>query len=120
MQLLFAWSPSLSRHARPGPEQVNFPLFAASVSPGFTKSVLGLAVTVTVTIPRGVGIHAVVETVRQEPLVTHHHMGNFTSARCEGGAVFTNGTGKVFHECAAACSANVDSAITGIQWKLSA
>jgi hypothetical protein len=98
MQLLFASSPSLSRHALPGPEQVNFPLLAAFTSPGFTKRVLGLAVTVTVTIPRGVGIHAVVEIVRHELLVTHHHMGNFTSARCTGGAVFTIGTGKVFHE----------------------
>ena len=115
MQLLFASSPSLSRHALPGPEQVNFPLFVAFTSPGFTKSVSGLAVTVTVTIPRGVGIHAVVETVRQELLVTHHHIGNFTSARCAGGAVFTKGTGKVFHECADACSASVDSEMMGIQ-----
>ena len=98
MQLLSASSPSLSRHALPGPEQVNFPLFVACASPGLTKSVLGFAVTVTVTIPRGVGIHAVVETVRQELLVTHHHMGSFTSARCAGGAVFTMGTGKVLHE----------------------
>ena len=115
MQLLFVSSPSLSRHALPGPKHVNFPLFSAVASPGFTKSVLGLAVTVTVTMPRGVGIHAVVETVRHELFVTHHHVGNFTSARCAGGAVFTKGTGKVFHEYAAACSANVDSAMTGIQ-----
>lgn len=98
MQLLVASSPSLARHAFPGPEHVNFPLFSAVASPGFTISALGLAVTVTVTMPRGVGIHAVVEMVRHELFVTHHHMGNFTSARCAGGAVLTKGTGNVFQE----------------------
>ena len=109
-------SPSASRQAWPGPSHEKRPELRARGSPGSTTSLFGLAVTVTTSGPRMVGIQALTEMVRQARGETHHHIGTFTTPRCDGGAVPTMGTGSIPHESAAVWVARVDSLICGIQW----
>ena len=65
-------------HGNPGPSHSTV---SPMPSPGENSSDSGVAVVVTVRMPRGVGTHAVTETGFHKSGFTQNHVGVFTTPR---------------------------------------